>query len=432
MHVSVEPGEGLEKRLTVTLPAEQVDAGIDKKLQEIAKTVRLDGFRPGKVPLRVVRQRFGGQVRQEVYGDLVQQTYFEAVSGQDLTPAGEPGIEIRPAEDDGSFSYVATFEVMPSIELPAFAELELKRPTADVTDADVDSMIAKLREQRKTWQPVERAAASSDRVTIDFVGSVDGEPFEGGSAQDVPLELGSGRMVPGFEDGLVGAVAGEERSLEVTFPEDYRAEHLAGKAATFEVTVKQVEEAVLPEIDEEFVKAFGVESGDADTLRAEVRGNMARELRQKLRSTTKERVMDALLSAADILVPKAMIASESKALKQQVLNDMRQSGQQAQIDFPLDMFKDQAERRVKLGLLIGEIIKAAELTVDNDRVRAMVEEFAESYENPEEVVEHTLKDQQQRASVENLVLEDQVVDWVLDQAQVEEEPSTFEALTAAT
>jgi trigger factor len=428
MQVTVESGEGLEKRLSVQLPAEQVSAEVDKKLQQLARTVRLDGFRPGKVPLRVIKQRFGQQVRQEVYGDMIQATFYEAAQQQALRPAGEPKIELRDDADDGGFGYTATFEVVPEVTLGDLSTLSVKRPSAEVSDADVDAMIDKLRAQRTTWNEVQRPAQDGDTVHIDFKGFIDGEAFEGGAAENVPLRLGSGAMVEGFEEGLVGAGAGDSRTLEVQFPEDYRAQHLAGKAATFEVTVNKVAEPVLPAVDAEFAKAFGVEDGSEETLRTEIRANMERELRQKLRSVAKERTLDALLAAHPLTIPKAMVQDEAKRLKQQTQAEMAQSGQGNVIDFPVSMFEPQAERRVALGLLIGEIIRGQELRVDAERVRSTVEDLASSYENPQEVVDYYLSDKNQRAAIENLVLEDQVVDWVLDQAQVEDEPQTFEAL----
>lgn len=428
MQVTVESGEGLEKRLSVELPAEQVSAAVDKKLQQLARTVRLDGFRPGKVPLRVIKQRFGQQVRQEVYGDMIQASFYEAAQQQDLRPAGEPKIELRDEAGEGGFRYTATFEVVPEVAVGDLSALSIKRPTAVVTDGDVDAMIEKLRAQRTTWNEVQRPAQDGDTVHIDFKGFIDGEAFEGGSAENVPLRLGSGAMIEGFEAGLVGASAGEARTLEVKFPDDYRATKLAGKAATFEVTVNSVAEPVLPAVDADFARAFGVEDGTEQTLRAEIRANMERELRQKLRNVTKERTLDALLAAHPLTIPKAMVNEEAKRLKQQTQAEMAQSGQGNAIDFPVSMFEPQAQRRVSLGLLIGEIIRGQELKVDPERVRGTVEELASSYENPQEVVEYYLGDKNQRAAIENLVLEDQVVDWVLGQVQVEDEPQTFEAL----
>lgn len=425
MQVSVESGQGLEKRLLVDLPADQVNAAVEKKLQSLARNVRMDGFRPGKVPMKVVRQRFGEQARHEAYGELIQQTFYEAASKQDLNPAGEPNIELREDAADGGFGYTATFEVMPEVSVSGLAEMAITKPVAEVSEQDVDDMIERLRKQRTDWSEVDREAQDGDTVHLDFKGILDGEAFPGGSAENVPLVLGSGSMIPGFEEALLGAKAGEERSFNVTFPEDYRAEQLAGKEVTFETKVLKVAEPKLPEVDEEFVKSFGVEDGTVDSLRAEIRRNMERELKQKLSSMTKERVMDALLAANPLDVPKAMVEQEAARIKQQAQQEMAQAGQQSQVDLPLSMFEEQGKRRVALGLLLGAIMREQQLELDQDRLNATIEDFASSYENPAELVEWYAKNPQQRQQVENLVLEEQVVDWILDQAKVEEEQLSF-------
>ena len=428
MQVSVESGEGLTKKLLVNLPAERVDAVVDAKLKETARTIRLDGFRPGKVPVRVVRQRFGAQIRQDAYGELIQSSFYEAAEQENLKPVGEPSIELREDEAEGGLAYTATFEVMPKIELADFSAMEIKRPVAEVTDADVDEMIRKLREQRTEWIDVERPAQEGDRVTVDFKGYIDGEAFEGGSAEDVALVLGSGTMIPGFEEGLIGAKAGDEVKLELKFPDDYRVEHLAGKEATFDVTVRSVAEPKLPEVDEEFVKSLGVEDGTEESLRKEVRENMERELKQKMKSRTKERVMEALLEAHDIQVPSAMVQREAEALKQQTQQEMAQSGQQSAVELPASIFEPQAERRIKLGLIVGEIIRGNEIQVDQARVDEAIAEQAATFEEPQEIIDWYANNPQARASVENVVMEDQAVDWILVQARVEEENLSFDEL----
>lgn len=428
MQVTVESGEGLEKRLSVALPAERVSAEVDKKLNQLARTIRLDGFRPGKVPMRVIKQRFGEQVRQETFGELIQETFFEAASKENLRPAGEPKIEMNDDADDGGFTYTAVFEVMPEIELADPSALKIKRPVAQVSDRDVDAMIDKLRDQRTTWNAVERAAQDGDTVHIDFTGYLDGEVFEGGTAENAPLRLGSGSMIEGFESGLLGAGAGETRTLELKFPDDYGSEKLAGKETRFEVKVNQVAEPVRPEIDEDFVKAFGVEDGTVESLRTEIRANLERELDQKIKATTKERVLDALLQANSLTIPKAMVQEDAQRMKSQTQQEMAQSGQGNAFDFPVSMFESKAERRVSLGLLIGDIVRKQEIKVDADRVRNTIEAFAASYENPDEVVNYYMNDREQRGGVENLVLEDQAVDWLLDRAQVEDENQSFDDL----
>ena len=425
MQVSVESGEGLERRLLVDLPADRVNAEMDKKLKGLARHVRLDGFRPGKVPMRTIKQRFGEQVRQETYDNLIQETLYEAASQEKLMPAGEPKVELRDAAEEGGLGYTAIFEVLPEVKVGDLTSQSLTKPVAEVAEADVDDMIEKLRKQRTVWNDVERGASDGDTVHMDFKGMVDGEVFEGGSADNVPLILGSGSMIEGFESGLLGAKAGDERSLDVTFPSDYRAENLAGKPATFEVKVLKVAEPQLPEVDEDFVKAFGIEDGTLEGLRTDIEKNMKHELKQKLDSIVKERAMDVLVAANPMDIPKAMVNQEAERMKQQMVQDMQQRGQSSGIDLPASMFEEQARRRVHLGLVISEIMSEQQLKADEEKVRTTIAEFAESYENPQEVIDYYLQDKQARSSIENVVLENEVVDWVLTQVQVNEESKAF-------
>ncbi len=428
MQVSVESTEGLERRMTVELPAEQVNEALEKRLKELARSVRLDGFRPGKVPLSVVRKRYAGQVRAEVFGDLVQSSYFEALTDQNLSPAGEPNIEPIEKPDGEGMGYVAIFEIMPEVTLNSLSEKVIKRPQVEVTDADLQEMLTKLQKQRATWNEVEREGREGDQLTIDFKGFIDGEAFDGGSADGVPLTIGSSTMIPGFEDGLIGARAGESRTLEIPFPESYQVEKLAGKDARFEVKVLKVAEPVLPELDEEFVKAFGVTEGGLEALQREIRSNMERELSDKIQNLLKEQAMDALLEAHSVEVPKALIQREAESLLKQTKENMTQTGRKSDVDLPASLFEEQAERRVKLGLIIGEVIKQNAIEVDQDRVRAKVEQLAQSYEDPQEVLNYYYGNREQLAGIENVVLEDQVVDWVMQQAQVEERVSGFDEL----
>lgn len=428
MQVSVESGEGLERKLTIEIPAESVSEKVENRLKEISRQVRLDGFRPGKVPMRVVKQRFGMQARQEVYGDIIQSTFYEAAAQEKLTPAGEPSIEINDESGEGGFSYVASFEVVPVFELADLSDAEIEKPVSEVTDADVDAMFDKLRKQRTTWNEVDRAAQNDDKLDINFKGIMDGEAFEGGSAENAPIVLGSGAMIDGFESGLLGASKGDERSLELKFPDEYHADNLAGKEVTFEVTVNSVSEPVLPEIDNEFVKSLGVESGNADDLREEVKTNMTHELNQKVQGLIKERVMDAFIEKHDFDIPSAMVKQEAERMKEQAKNDMQARGQASNIDLPASIFEDQAARRVKLGMIVGEVISSQELKADDDKVRATIERFSASYESPEEVVEYYMNNPQQKATVENLVLEDEVVDWAMGQVKVTEKNQSFDEL----
>ncbi|MGB5451781.1 MAG: trigger factor [Sedimenticolaceae bacterium] len=425
MQVSLESGEGLERRLLVDLPAERVEAEMDKKLKDLARHVRLDGFRPGKVPMRTIKQRFGDQVRQETYGTLIQETLYEAASEHKLMPAGEPQIELREAAEQGGLGYTAIFEVMPEVKVGDLSGQSLSRPVAQVLESDIDAMIDKLRKQRTVWNEVDRGAQDGDTVHMDFKGKVDGELFEGGSAENAPLVLGSGSMIEGFESGLLGAKAGDERTLEVKFPDDYRAEHLAGKDATFDVKVLKVAEPQLPELDENFVKAFGVEDGTIESMRSDISKNMRHELKKKLDSITKERVMDVLIAANPMDIPKAMVANEAERMKQQMLQDMEQRGQSTSMDLPASIFESQATRRVHLGLLVSEIMSAQQFKAEEDQLRETIAEFAESYEDPQEVIDYYLQDKNARAGIENLVLENHVVEWVLGQVKLADEEKAF-------
>jgi len=425
MQVSVESSEGLERRMKVELPVDQVNEAVEKRLKEIARTAKLDGFRPGKVPLSIVRKRFAADVRNEVFGELVQSSYFQALAQENLQPAGEPVVE--PLEMSEGMGYTATFEVMPEIELQSLADKTITRSVAQVTDADVDEMIEKLRKQRATWSDVEREARDGDQLTINFKGFIDGEAFDGGSADGVPLVLGSNSMIEGFESGLLGAKAGESRTLELQFPDDYRVEKLAGKAATFEVEVVKVAEQVLPELDEEFAKAFGVNEGGYEGLLKEIRSNMERELEEKIRGLLKDQAMELLLEAHPIEVPKAMVQQEAQALQQQTKANMAQAGQNSQMELPLSLFEDQARRRVALGLIVGEVVRQNDIQLDEDRLRAKIEQFAQSYEQPQEVIDYYYDEnnKQQLGTVANVVLEEQVVDWVLEQAKIEDAEVSF-------
>jgi trigger factor len=425
MQVSVETGEGLERRMKIDLPFEQVSVEVEKRLQKLARGARLPGFRPGKVPMKVLRQRYGEAVHQEVFAELVESSFSEALMQESLRPAGMPRIE--PAMDpvEQRFGYTAIFEVLPQVEVASLAGRSVKSPAAEITDEDIDAMVERLRRQHATREPVERAAATGDLLTISFVGTLDGEPFEGGSATGVKLELGSGRMIPGFEEGLIGASAGEQRTLDLVFPDPYQAEHLAGKPVRFEVTVEAVEETVLPEVDATFIEKFGVADGDIARFRQDVRQNMEREMKQRLDARRKDAVMDLLIEAHDIELPGVLIQEEIRAMKAQMLETLGS----ANMALPDGLFEEAAKRRVALGLVIGEIVKQQGLRPDAQRVRAAVEENASTYEHPQAVVDYFYSDPKHLASVESLVLEGQVVDWVLGQVEVEEEAITFAQLS---
>ncbi len=425
MQVSVESGEGLERKLTIQVPAETVDKEVESRLNSMRSRVKVDGFRPGKVPLKVVKQQYGGSVLQEVVGEVMQNTLRDAVVQESLNPAGNPTIEPTQIEPGKPLEYIATFEVYPEITLADCSTLELERETAEVTDEDVSEMIDTLLKQRTTYEIVERASQDADQVVVDFVGSIDGTEFEGGKADSVPVVIGSGSMIPGFEENLLGKSAGDEFKFDVSFPEDYHAADLKGKTATFDTKVISVAEPKAPELDDEFAKSFGVEDGSIDQLRADIRENMERELGNKLRENLKKTVMDKLIEANDVLVPKALIDHECDNLQKQM---MESGNLQSGMTLPKELFEGEAKRRVSLGLIIGEAIKVSEIKPDAERVTAKVEDLAKTYEDPQEVINHYNSNPQLKQSLEALVMEEMVVEWIVDQAKVTDKPSNFKDL----
>lgn len=424
MQVSVENTSALERRMTIGVPAERIETEVNKRLQQTARRAKVPGFRPGKVPMSVIRQRYEASARQEALGDLIQETFYEAVVEQKLNPAGAPAVEPKVFEKGKDLEYVATFEVFPEFEVKGLDGIEIERQDASVEDADIDKMLDVLRKQGTRYEAVDRAAANDDQVTIDFVGTQDGEAFAGGSAEGTKLVLGSGRMIPGFEDGLVGAKAGDERVLDLTFPEDYQNLDLAGKAAQFKVTVKEVAVPELPELNEAFFKQFGVEETTVEGFRAEVRKNMERELRQALKTKVKNQVMDGLLAANQIDVPAALISNEVDRLRVQAVQQFGGNIQPEQL--PAELFSEQAKRRVLLGLIIAEMVKQFELKPDDARVRELIEEMAAAYQEPEQVVKWYYQNEQQLNEVRSVVLEEQVVDTVLKQAKVTDKQVSYE------
>jgi trigger factor len=424
MQVSVETTSGLERRMTVQIPADQIDQQVQGKLQQLVRTVRLDGFRPGKVPLSVVKKRYEDQVRKETAGELIASSYEEALQQENLKPAGEPSIEQTRNQPGLELEFVATFEVYPDIEPPEMGDITIERMSAEVKDGDVDNMIEKLRKQRVTWTSVERAAGQGDRLEIDFKGTVDGQPFSGNEAHNVPLELGSGTMIPGFEEQLVGVSAGDTRTIEVTFPDSYASKEVAGKAAKFDVTVNSVAAAELPEVNDDFARAFGVADGGIDRLRSEIRSNMERELEAAIKSRVKQQVFDALLERVNVDVPSSLIDSEIDAL-------IKKDEEGADAGSDRSRFEDEARRRVSLGLLIAEVIQRNQLQVDPERVRETIENLAQSYEKPEEVVQWYYSNQEMLAGIQTLIMEDTVVEWIAGQAKVNENPTNFEEIIQA-
>ncbi len=426
MQVSVETIDGLERRLTITVPAETVDVEVKNRLRHIAKTQRINGFRPGKVPPSVIQKRYGKGVRQEVAGELMQRNFVEAIVAEKINPAGRPEFVAKSNNDGEALVFEATFEVYPEVELKDIEKIEVERPVAQVTDKDLDEMFVTLQKQHQTWKENKRKSKKGDKLTIDFTGRVDGEEFEGGKAENFELELGSNRMIPGFEKEIIGMKAGEEKTIKVTFPEDYHVENLKGKEAEFDIVVKKTEGPVLPEIDEEFAKLFGIEEGGVEALREEVRKNMERELKQTLKAKVKEQVIDGLLAANDVELPKALVAQEIDVLRQQAMQ--RFAGQmdpKNMPELPAEMFTEQAEKRVKIGLLLGEVIKQNELKVDDKKVDELIESAASAYEDPQEVINYYKNNQELYQQMQNVALEEQAVEFITEKAKVTDKEATF-------
>ncbi|WP_374288314.1 trigger factor [Pseudomonas fluvialis] len=424
MQVSVESTSALERRLTIGVPAERIESEVTKRLQQTARRAKVPGFRPGKVPMSVIRQRYEDSARQEALGDLIQSSFYEAIVVEKLNPAGAPSVEPKVFEKGKDLEYVATFEIYPEIQVAGFEGITVERPQAEVSEADVDNMLDILRKQNTRFEAVERAAENGDQLNIDFVGKIEGEAFAGGSAKGTALVLGSGRMIPGFEDALVGAKAGEERVITPTFPEDYQNLELAGKTAEFTVTVNAVAAPVLPELNEQFFALFGASEGGLEGFRAEVRKNMERELRQAIKSKVKNQVMEGLLAANPVELPKALVANEVQRLRVQAVQQFGGNIKPEQL--PAELFEEQAKRRVSLGLIIAEVVKQAELKPDDARVRELIEEMASAYQEPEQVVAWYYKNEQQLGEVRSVVLEEQVVDTVLQKAKVTDKPVSYE------
>ena len=426
MQVSVETTEGLERKLTIAIPGDRVDTAVNARLQEAAQTIRLNGFRQGKVPLKVVKNKFGKGVRQEVVGELMNQTYFEAIAQESLKPAGQPRIEPTSIDEGRDVQFVAVFEVYPEIELPDFESIKAERLVAEVSDNDIDEMIETLRKQRQTWVPVERAAADGDMVNIDYVGKKEGEEFQGGKAAGQNLVLGSERMIPGFEDGVIDKAAGDEFTLQLKFPDDYHSTELAGTEVEFELKLNTVSEQNLPEVDEDFFKSFGVEEGGMEEFREEVSNNMQREMKTASRNKLKTTLMDILISDLEVAIPAALMSNEINQLKHQTVQQMGGGQGFDPHSMPDDLFREQAQRRVILGLILGEVISQENIKADAEKVRAAVEEIAATYESPEEVVKWYYSNEEQLQGIESSVIEDQVFDYILEQAEVSDKEVSYQ------
>lgn len=429
MSFSIETTQGLERRATITVSADKVEAAYKQELKGYAKNARVDGFRKGKVPHSIIEQRFGLNARQDALSEQMQRAFFDVVVSEKINLAGRPTFTPNNYELGKDFSFTATFEVFPQVELKGLENIEVEKPLVEITEADLDKMVDVLRKQQATFAESASAVKAEDRVTIDFVGSVDGVEFEGGKASDFVLAMGQGRMIPGFEEGIVGRKAGEQFDIDVTFPAEYHAENLKGKAAKFAITLKKVENIVLPELNDEFVKKFGG-AKSVEELRAEIKKNMQRELKNAVTSRIKTQVINGLIAQNDIEVPKAVVVEEIDVLRQQAIQRFGGKPEMA-AQLPAELFEAEAKRRVQVGLILSSIITSNQLQVDEARVKQAIADLASAYEQPSEVVEYYAKNRQLTENIRNVVLEEQAVEAVLAKAKVTEKATSFDELMNA-
>lgn len=426
---SVESVSALGRRLDASIPQQSISPKASAKLKKIGRTAKIAGFRPGKVPARILEQHYGDQARREALGEALQESFGEAVQEQKLRVAGYPEFEIKTDNLKAEqIEYSATFEVYPEVALGDLSAQETERSVAELTDEDLEKTILTLRKQRASYEQVERAAQDEDQVVIDFVGKLDGEVFQGGEATDYPFTLGQGRMLADFENAVRGMTTGEEKSFDMTFPEDYHGKDVAGKQVTFSITLKKVEAPKLPEIDEEFAKAIGVADGDPTKLEAEIRDNLEREMKYRVLQLNKQAAMDALLNVAEFEVPKSLVDYEVQEMSQRAMRDMQSRGMKQQMTLPPELFKEPAEKRVKLGLLFADIVEKNELGAKKEQIEAMIAERAMSYEDPEEVKGWIYGDPNRLQEIESLVIEENVAEWVFAQAKVTEKHVAFSEL----
>jgi trigger factor len=428
---SVETLGGLERRLNISIPQAQFRGEIEARLKQLGRTAKVHGFRPGKVPLKVIEQQYGAQVEQEVLGESLQRTFAQAAQENKLQVAGYPKIEIKTKDLSApQIEYSATFEVYPEVVLGDIAAESIERVTFALADADIDNTLNTLRKQRAVFKKADRAVQKEDQVRIDFSGKLDGVVFEGGEAKDFVVVLGAGRMLPDFEVGIVGMKVGETKSFDMIFPADYHGKDVAGKKVTFTITLHSVEEAHLPEVDAEFAKALGVENGDVAKLKEEIRGNLGRETQRRVVARNKDNAMEVLLKVGKLEVPKALLETEAQNLMQQTLRDMESRGMKVPkgMQLPTNVFEERAAKRVKLGLILAELVKKHDLHAKPEQVKAMVQEYAQSYERPEDVIRWYAADASRLTEVENMVLEDNVVAWVMSNAKVTDTKIELNAL----
>lgn len=429
MELAQETQSALERRIDMAVPVSEIEKEVESRLKRMARTVKMPGFRPGKVPFKLVAQQYGAQARSEAIGAAVEKAFSEKLREQNLRIAGYPTIEPKEGAGSEALEFSATFEIYPEIVVGDLTQREIERPVLVVGDSEVDKTIEVLRKQRTSFVEVQRPAGDGDRVLVDFTGRKDGEVFEGGQAQDFPFTIGAGAMLKDFEAAVLGLGVGESKVFDMTFPDDYHAKDLAGQGVQFEVSLKRVEEPRLPEVNEEFARTLGIGEGDLAKMRQEVQANLEREVKRRLQARVKEGVMNALLEVTPVEVPKALVAKESEQLAENAKQDLETRGMKTK-DIPVDpaWFVEQAERRVKLGLILAELVKARELYSKPEQVRALVEEFAQSYEDPSEVIGWYYSQPQRLAQAESLVIENNVVEWVLANAQTKNKEVSFDEL----
>ncbi len=430
MQTNLETLSSLERRLSIAVSMQEVNTEVANRLKRLSKTVKIHGFRPGKVPVKIVEQQYGGQVRQEVLGDTIQKSFGEAVQEKKLRVAGLPKIEVQSGDETTEqFEYTATFEIYPEVELGDLTALSIEKPVVEVGDAEIDKTIEVLRKQRAVFEPVQRAAAAGDQVKMDYRGTIGGEAFDGGTAEGNIVQLGEGRLLPDFESNVIGLSAGESKTFNMTFPHDYHGKEVAGKEAQFEITVQEVLEPRLPEIDAEFAKSLGVGDGNLETMRSEIHANLEREVKRRTISKVKEQVMKALLDSTSVEVPQALVEQEAERLAQQMKQDLQSRGLNTEnVPLPHDAFNDEAKRRVRLGLIVSEVVAKHGLNAKPEQVKEMVEDQAKAYEQPDEVRRWYYQSPDRLREIESVVLESNLVEWVSSQAKVEDKPTPFDDL----
>ncbi len=429
MQVSVESNSDIKKTLTIVVPQEEVDTAVNKRYDDVKRNARIDGFRPGKVPMSVIKKKFGASVKAEALSELTQSFFYKAIMEEKLNPASAPVITPKEEQAEG-YEFSATFEVYPEITVNPIEKLKLNSPVAEIVESDIDDMIEKLRSQKATWTEVKTKAKKGEQVTINFEGVVNDKPISDAPIKGFPVILGSKNMLPGFENELKGVKAGEKLSFEVTLPEDYHLPDFAGQVGQFDVEVEKVEKSILPEVDQAFIKEFGVESGDMVDFRADLTTNMTGELNRMLALKRKEVVMDAIVGNNDVSIPEALVDNEVNQMIASLNEKAEQAGQPAQPELPKELFTAQATKRVKLGLLLSEVIKQNDIKADEAKIQERIEEFAQTYQSPEEVINWYNSNPTERSKVESVVLEDKLVDWILETAKITETTLTFKELMA--